>query len=140
LTLVFVALMVRWALRAERRAKSEPTWPTVTGLVLRSEVVSGKTVRPKIVYSYSFNGREYVGKVIQSNMVHYSGAKAPQLLCEKFPVGSRPTVYVDNSDPKRAVLIPGGDRTFLYFVLALAAFFLLTSGFMVAMMVVNPST
>jgi hypothetical protein len=138
LTLVFVGSLMWWALRVDRRSKSEPRWPTVEGLVSHSEVIAGKTLKPRIVYSYSFNGQEYIGKVIQSNMVHYSGAKTPRLLCERFPVGSHPTVYVDGSNPKRAVLIPGGDRRFLYFVFALAAFFLATSAFMAAMMHVNP--
>lgn len=140
LTTVVVALFVGWALRKERRAKLESTWPTVLGLVARSEVMSGKTIRPKIIYSYEFNGREYVGNVVQSNMVLYSGANSLQRLCDKFPVGSQPTVYVDRLHPSRSVLIPGGDRTFLYFVLALAGFFLLLSGMSVLILAVNPPT
>ena len=133
--LAITVLMVWWALRKARHAKSELSWPTVVGLVSRSEVVSGKIVKPKILYSYSFDGREYTGKVIQSNMVFYSGRKSPQLLCQKFPIGSRPIVYVNARDPRRAVLIPGGDRTFLYFVFAIAAFLLLTHGLMAVMMI-----
>jgi hypothetical protein len=87
-----------------RQARALSRWPTVPGKITSSweSLDTGK-----IQYSYSVNGRPYIGKRIVMNHAGKSTFdRTPQEITETYPPGATVTVYYDPKRPSAAVLEP----------------------------------
>ena len=85
-----------------------PSWPTVAGTVLKSEVDTrlGKGPRHQLEvrYEYTVDGRRYdSGRVFFGQTAYRFRANA-EAAAERFPVGSHPAVHYDPDDASIAVL------------------------------------
>jgi len=70
-------------------------------------MVGHKGARPKIVYRYQFDGRDYESaRVVIGGMWETTGDGPAQTVL-RFPKGSAATVALDPCDPAYSVLIPG---------------------------------
>lgn len=107
------ALFFLFALPPLQYSSRSKSWPTVPGIITRSEVKvwqrDGNThYQPDIAYSYSVEGRIYsssritVGDLAIDNNV----TKAKRLQAE-YPAGKEINVYYDPELPQSAVLQPG---------------------------------
>lgn len=117
LTLVFIGgAGVGGLMVAQRRIAQTSQWPSVTGKIVTSEVVTGtvKNGRTLIVsphakadYSYAVNGKSYRGenrRVV--SMLHFDSEGTPEQVVAKYPVGRSVTVYYDPNNPADALLTP----------------------------------
>lgn len=78
-------------------------WPSVEGVMLRSEWVGSSGSRKAIVaYRYKVNGQTY-----HSETIALWPCSAERLV-KSHPAGSPVNVRYDETQPERAVLIPGG--------------------------------
>ena len=90
------------------------SWPSVSGTVLSSQVVSkpsgrGVAYSPAIRYRYSVGGADHEGTrvwVIGDGISQGS----VEAIVAKFPAGSTVPVFYDPSTPTRTVLVPGVSR------------------------------
>jgi len=87
---------------------SSTTWPKGPGIVTQSYVfTSSKSVKyPKIRYAYSWADQAMEGTEIQLQETHGRRSLVQETLGE-YPVGKKVDVFVNPSNPKRAVLEPG---------------------------------
>ncbi len=107
------AIFFVFALPPLQYASTSKSWPTVPGIVSRSEVSVWKKdsqthYQPDIAYSYTIDGKKYssskitVGEPPLDNNV--SKAKSVQA---KYPVGKEVKVWYDPELPESAALEPG---------------------------------
>ena len=96
--------------RDKRYAAASAQWPTTSGRVDSSRVVSDQrsdsaSQSPLVEYSYEVGGQTYAAKRVSFDL-------AATLLADKvvaqYPVGSEVQVAYDPADPNVAVLQPGG--------------------------------
>ena len=118
LPLLFIVaggVMSFFGVRQLMRAQASTTWPTVTGVVMISEL--GKqmgnerdestTYSADISYDYVANDRSYVNGAISFDGVISSDPSTARRLLKRYPVGKQVTVYYNPADPQDAVLEPG---------------------------------
>ena len=91
---------------------SARNWVETPCRIVSSEVEvhrnDGDTYRAKVVYTYTFGGREYTGD--RSHFMGHmssSGRKGKQKIVDQYPAGAERVCYVDPADPGEAVLTPG---------------------------------
>ena len=87
-------------------------WPAVPCTVVSSEVRShrgdhGNTYSVNILYSYSFNDREYKANRYDFFGGSSSGYAGKQAIVSRYAPGSQAACYVNPSDPNEAVLVRG---------------------------------
>jgi hypothetical protein len=84
----------------------------VSGTILKSEVkFDWEDYRPVIEYEYQVDGNSYRGdKIVTGPLVQFNWKGPASRLVERYPVGSKVTVYVDASNPRRATLQTSTDR------------------------------
>lgn len=94
-------------------------FPTTDGTVTGHEVTRGRVTRVHVTYDFTAHGETHSGKCYK-----FCGTGVGSDLnqaCERFPVGSRVTVYYDPTDPGRCVLdntLDGSDLLFPWFGVA----------------------
>ncbi|MCX7429306.1 MAG: DUF3592 domain-containing protein [Planctomycetia bacterium] len=93
-------------------AKASATWPSVEGLITRSEVEElgfgrKRTFQARIQYRYQVNGRRYSGSRVQFANTRGGGESAAQSLVQQYPAHSTQKVFFDPADPSSSVLEPG---------------------------------
>lgn len=102
------ALMLLTSLRDWWLVAQSPSWPTVSGTVLKSEVDTrlGKGPRHLLVvrYEYTVDGRRYDSDRVFFAQTAYRFRANAEAVAERFPVGSHPAVHFDPDDPGIAVL------------------------------------
>jgi hypothetical protein len=103
-------------LRARRKAKAASSWPTVSGTILSTEVVTHRSsggakhgtrvsYEPVVKYSYSVDGKEF--KDGRIGFVDVSGGKgAAEKRIAAFASRTDLVVHYNPKDPKEAVLDP----------------------------------
>lgn len=86
------------------------SWPSTTGEVLKSRVqVSGgdhTTVSPYVLYHYQMGGMDFSGTQIRAGDQFFQSYTSSQSydVVDKYPVGSKVTVYYNPKDPTQAAL------------------------------------
>ncbi len=108
-------------------AKASRSWPSVSGVIERSEVVTstsnGKTMYGfDVVYRYQVEGRD-----LTSNNVFFGGnttsssSSFAHNVVARYPKGAKVKVFYDPNDPSKAVLEPGTTwQSYLVFGIGLA--------------------
>lgn len=121
-----VALLGYQSLRTLVRALNSADWPQVTGSVRSAEVKRGcgrqrDSYELQVHYDYSVNGLEHHSTRVEFSR-GYCGAEAGAIkLGKSFIPGAAVTVYVDPTEPDRAVLLPGKVDVLMYLKVAVAA-------------------
>lgn len=102
-------------------ARLASAWPTVTGKVISSRVVEGKSIssetrqeiftyRPEIEYAYSVGGKEYKStRKAFGKILWYQSAEAEAFKNNHAPLAPV-KVYHDPANPQEAVLDPDPDH------------------------------
>ncbi len=107
------------------KSRESATWPTVEGRVVETQVhrcddSEGPFFCPQVRYAYLVMGRTYTGEQISFSMppefTSHEGAKA---FLDRYPVGSKVTVFYNPNDPAEAVLSRDASGMVLYFILGL---------------------
>ena len=115
-----LALAAVWSWSAVASA----SWPTVTGVVTKSEVRAHRSssgsgnYSPDIAYSYAVDGKKY--SATRVCFVPIMGQKATVKRVQTYKVGSSVDVHHHPSTPSRAVLEAGFS---FHFMLGLVMFF-----------------
>jgi hypothetical protein len=109
--MAFPVLVAFMFLRDINLARSSATWPTVSGVVTNSKVVTysrkGKTRhRFDIAYEFVVSGQSYSGSRVRFGGVGTSKATAEDLV-KRYPAGSSVTVHYFPDDPAECTLETG---------------------------------
>ena len=87
--------------------------PTVMGTILESRVQvrtsssdTGTEFDPVIRYQYRVQGQQYVNNTWQK-IGNSPTRREAQEIVQRYPQGTRTTVYYDPADPQNSVLVPG---------------------------------
>lgn len=102
------AVALLWSLYARHRERLVAAWPTVTGSIIESHVVTDADTdsRPEITYSYEFGGEKYrSSQITPHGTLSTSGNYAANLVA-KYRAGSTATVHVNPDSPGDASLEP----------------------------------
>jgi hypothetical protein len=100
------------------RMRASAAWPAVDGVVLTSRVetfwsdTGGRQYMPVVKYSYVVDGRPCEGRDVRIRGFITKIEIAEQVVRDR-PPGARVRVFVDPSDPGRAVLQPALPGTFV---------------------------
>ncbi len=110
-------------------AKETEKWPTVEGVVVSATVNThesdGSTMyKPVITYKYSVNGKEYTSPKLSFSDYSSSNSDYAYETVNKYPKGTKVTVFYNPEKPYKAVLEPGVGL-FVYMPLGLGAVFAL---------------
>ena len=101
-------------LRNGRLAAQSPSWPTVDGTVLESDVATtwgrGAHNWVRVRYEYAVDGRRYESGRVFFSQAAYPFRATAEAVTERFPVGARPTVHYESDDPSIAVLDTSADQ------------------------------
>ncbi len=98
-----------------RRDLQSAAWPSVQGIVLHSQTqpchFRGEPIGllPDIAYTYTVNGREWVGTRLDRKS-HCASADVVRSYVAKFPVRSQVLVFYNSSSPAESLLHPGPGR------------------------------
>ena len=103
------ASFLRQNRQSRRRLEASRHWRSVQGEVTRAETAKTRnrrgTVQAKIAYTYVVAGTTYTGKKITiGGEVSTSGGARARAWLDRYPAGSKPTVYYDPADPGVACL------------------------------------
>lgn len=89
------------------------SWPTVQGVVTRSELETKFegtiTYLAHIEYDFNINGKSYSSSSIRTRGASNQHQSDIAALVEKFPVGSAVNVYYNQKDPTESYLEAGVD-------------------------------
>jgi hypothetical protein len=113
-----------------RGAREAKQWSSVEGEVMEttvekyqysnSEGGSSTGYRPRIIYGYRVNGREYVGERLNfGSGVHSSIKGLADNKAKQYPTGSKVTVYYNPKDPDDAALERTTPATRLLYIIGL---------------------
>ena len=72
-------------------------------------------------YEYTFQSKAFVGEGVRSANIVYNWSGPAERMCARYPQGAAVAVFLDSSDPSRAVLEPGGSPGFGRLVIVVAA-------------------
>ncbi|MDX1251841.1 MAG: DUF3592 domain-containing protein [Gammaproteobacteria bacterium] len=116
----FLAMAWGWNIIAKARKTSQ--WPTVEGVIERSELASdADDLLPGIEFSYTVNGQNHRRTFEFARDITPSPELAKSYV-EKYAAGTRVAVYYDPAHPERATLEPGlGRGDWMVFALGLGA-------------------
>lgn len=110
--LVGIACLVI-AHRTKQRGRESANWPTVTGIVLSSQLAEDSDSDNRRLYGASIRyGYSVAGKSYESDRVKWGGDYKTSTggwarkQIEKYPVGAQVKVHYDGSKPEVAVLEP----------------------------------
>jgi hypothetical protein len=86
-------------------------WPAAAGTITASDVEvhhgsRSSTTKARLQYEYAVGGQKYVGHHYSFIEISSNGPEADQVH-ERYPAGSRATVYYDPADPAQSVLERG---------------------------------
>lgn len=121
-------------------AKASAQWPSVEGIIERSEVTtsrsSGKNKKTMytadIDYRYSVEDKEYRSSTIAfGGRVSSSSSSSAYAITKRYPVGQQVPVYYEPQKPENAVLEPGV-TLMSYLVYGIGLLFLVIGGLMFA--------
>ncbi len=113
-----------FATRNSINAIKTKSWPTIGGTVISSEVQRSSRYVPRIVYSYTVNGREFTSdKIRLTNFSQYKKKEDAARIAGAYPVDAKVTVYYNPVNAEEAILEPGirGEHIFM-FLLGLVIF------------------
>ena len=115
------------ASRVKPKHRTARVWREVTGTILKSEVrFDWEDYLPVVEYQYEVDGVSYRGNTIVIGPLIQFNWKGPATrVIERFPVGASVTVYVDPTNPRRAVLQPSVDRNLPLFLITFGIFALI---------------
>lgn len=99
-------------------------WLPVAGTIVESTTGFSSSYHPQIQYEYVHDGRRLRGLEVRTHKFMGTWPGAANKVLARYPVGASVTVYVDPEDPEDAVLEPGGDPHFFWFVYCFSAFWL----------------
>jgi hypothetical protein len=110
-TIVFFGVgiaLVIYSQRVVARAHQSQYWPSTSGTVTRSEVVSARRYgqsgyEARIEYTYEVD-REYQSRVLCIGGTVAMTRKRARERCERYPAGSQVEVFYDPSNPATACL------------------------------------
>ncbi len=93
--------------RAFQRGKATAQWPSVSGEISAARLASDENdLLPDIRFSYSIDSNHHEGRVeFPPGTMPMPGFASNQL--EKYPLGSKVTVYYNPQRPDQATLEPG---------------------------------
>jgi len=121
-TLVGLGVGYGLAVRPAMESISARSWPTVGGVVSRSEVEthsgssdSGPTYSINMEYHYRVDGRAYTGTRYDTRVGSSSGWDDKMAVVRANPPGTRVTVHYDPKNPSRALLSTAVARD-VYFI------------------------
>ncbi|MCL2347009.1 MAG: DUF3592 domain-containing protein [Planctomycetaceae bacterium] len=117
------------------------SWPTCTGTVVASEVIThpgdsggGKhsspsppSYTPEITYSYTVSGQQHTSRRYAYGNWSFSKYSEAQKIVNDYPPHSEVTVYYSPDNPKTSVLVPGVQSAAYGFCIFGGVFFLFTS-------------
>ncbi len=137
--LVFLAIGVGLVIstrRTVKRSRASLSWPTVSGRVRASDVLTRfdeqtRYDRASVLYQYVVGGTTYSSDTVSLGAAEVGGnVQQARETVSRHPVGSQVRVYYDPDDPEAAVLVPG-TAAFSGMTLAISIFFAATGGFQV---------
>lgn len=119
-------------------AKASTHWPSVEGVVQRSEVTTSRNSDNKtmysaqVVYSYTVDGREFENDTVSfGGKISTNSSRYARNVTNRYPVGRQVRVHYEPAAPANAVLEPGVTwRSYIVFAVGIA--FLLVGLLMVA--------
>lgn len=129
--LIGVPFILFWYFLRRRAARSQ-NWPSASGRVVESKLVSFKdsdgnsSMEAQLRYTY-----EVAGAVLTGSTVAIAGGGRPSKIVEKYPVGTAVQVFYDPNKPSMAVLERGGAGLNSLLVVGIAVI-VLTVGFGIA--------
>jgi hypothetical protein len=98
-------------------------WSQVPAVIIESTVrLNGEAFDAVVRFEYSWQGRRFVADTLRSGTISFNWRGPADRLRARFPVGTGVIAYVNERDPRSAVLEPGGDKWMLPFALSIAAF------------------
>ena len=124
---VGIGMYFFWGAPTFERAKASKSWPTVSGVVTKSEMKTGKkrqgggrrrgrrrrgklvtSYTPQVTFAYELKGQKYVSSNIRIGTAWSSSSSSTaQEFMNKYSVGSSVAVFFDPSDHSYGVLEPG---------------------------------
>jgi hypothetical protein len=111
--LVGGAIFFVFALPPLQYASSSKSWPTVQGVITRSDIDvwnrEGKThYQPDIAYTYSVDGKKYSSSKINAGEPPMdNNVNSAKKIQAKYPAGKEVTVWYDPGLPESSALEPG---------------------------------
>jgi hypothetical protein len=127
--LVFLAIgvgLVNLARRTMKRSRASLSWPTVSGVVRASDVLTrveqqARYDRASVLYQYVVGGTTYWSDTMSISAWEVAGdMQRARETVSKHPVGSQVRVYYDPDDPEAAVLDRSADAVRKAKIMALA--------------------
>ena len=106
----FLAIYIHVA--KSRSIKASLSWPAVDGIIMHSYYYhapssKGTPSGPDIRYYFILHGKKY-----ESSRVSIIDEHPSHVLLERFKKGGKAKVYYNPDNPKKSVLIPGGNFNF----------------------------
>ncbi|MBS2101220.1 DUF3592 domain-containing protein [Carboxylicivirga linearis] len=127
ITLIVGLIILIFNLRSLIKANSSKNWLSAEGEILNSELditksfgESDKVYNPKVEYKYLVNGKEYCSTRIyygSSSSSTFKKSKSRNII-EKYPKGSRVTVFYDPMNESEAVIERGVKPEVISLILA----------------------
>lgn len=90
-------------------AKASANWPSVTGMLTKSQVGDRGAGRyfADVAYTYRIGASEFVGSKVRASDGDYNIRDGAVQMIRGLAVGQPVTVYYDPSNPRKALLRPG---------------------------------
>lgn len=115
LALIFLGVMlIRKHTKSKQKAAEAQKWPTVSGRVVRSEILKSESsdedgtsysYTPNIEYEYQVSGQNYSSKQVAFGGFSGTGSQKPaEKMVYKYPLNDSVSVYYNPANPHEAVL------------------------------------
>ncbi len=110
-------MILGFGIREYFKAQASTGWPSVEGVVLRSEMDvdhsssssggSSTTYGADVAYEYQQGGTRRTGDRVEFGEISTGDSSDAQQVLDRYPVGREVTVYYNPEDPADSVLEPG---------------------------------
>lgn len=99
-----------------RRARASSGWPTVDGIILRTDVVhdishSGRYQKrvyiPSVQYEYTVRGERFVSDAVAISRPQHRDYAPIEAIVRPYRAGKKVAVHVDPEQPRRVTLLTG---------------------------------